>query len=602
MPVVGLFRGVGGANGGALSGEGSPADGPAGARDPLGADRARLVLVSRVPDLPPSPENDDARRDITTNMTPANPTDGSPAAPRPGESVLDGRNAELPTGTLVDQVATHARTRPDAPAVEGDGPRLSYGELWQHAARTSAALADAGVSAGDQVAIWATRTAPVVAAALAVMSLGAAYIPIDPTYPASRVRRILEVGRPKAMVSADPNALAGSLPSGVATVDTHAGPRDATDLTPRARQDQIAYTVFTSGSTGQPKGVLVGHRALVNYLGWARELTGFEEDDATPCFASLGFDHAVTCLWLPLMAGGSVQLIPDSWDPRPWLARRDRPFAFVKITPSHVRLFERIARPDYRSITRTVMFGGERLDAALVASLGDRLDGVQLLNHYGPTEATVGCTAYRFERGDLPTDGALPIGEPVWNSRAYVVDADSRPVLVGEEGELVLAGTCVAAGYLGGGEDDEARFLDAGVLCADRAYRTGDRCIVEGGQLRYLGRLDEQVKVRGHRIEIHEVRSLAESVDGVAEAAAVVSTSGLGGLELFVVPDGRATNLVGRVLERLRAELPSAAVPERVRIVPNLVVNAHGKWDPSATRALADEIAASAAREGAERE
>ena len=557
-------------------------------------------------------------------MTPANPTE--PGSTTLGTSVLEGRTAGLPAGTLVDHVAQHAAARPDAPAVEGDGPTQSYAELWQHAARMAEALADAGVVEGDQVAIWATRTAPVVAAALAVMSLGAAYVPIDPTYPASRVRRILEVGRPKVMVSADPNALAGSLPRGVATVDTHAGPRDASDLTPRATQDQIAYTVFTSGSTGQPKGVLVGHRALVNYLGWARELTGFEQDDATPCFASLGFDHAVTCLWLPLIAGGSVQLVPDSWDPRPWLVTRERPFAFVKITPSHVRLFERIARPDYRAITRTVMFGGERLDAGLVASLGDRLDGVHLLNHYGPTEATVGCTAYRFERATVPADGALPIGEPVWNSRAYVVDADLEPVPLGEEGELVLAGACVAAGYLGGGEEDEARFLDEGVLGgataraaaggagaqaragtgeragvgASRAYRTGDRCVVEDSQLRYLGRLDEQVKVRGHRIEIHEVRSLAESVDGVADAAAVVNTSGLGGLELFVVPEGGTPNLVARVLERLRAELPSAAVPERVRIVPNLVVNAHGKWDPDATRALADQVAASAARDAAD--
>ena len=522
------------------------------------------------------------------------PHDGSPALGAP--SILCGRTADLPEGTVADLVAAHARRRPDAPAILGDGPTQSYAELWQHAGRMAAALAEAGVSVGDQVAIWATRTAPVVAAALGVMALGAAYMPIDPTYPAARVRRILEVGRPKVMVSAEPNSLAGSLPRGVATIDIHSGPRDGAGLEPAARQDHIAYTVFTSGSTGQPKGVLVAHRSLVNYLGWAQELTDFGEDDATPCFASLGFDHAVTCLWLPLAVGGSVQLVPDSWDPRPWLAARDRPFAFVKITPSHVRLFERIARPDYRAITRTVMFGGERLDAALVASLGERLDGVHLLDHYGPTEATVGCTAYRFERSSVPAEGSLPIGVPVWNSRAYLVDEDLRPVPVGEEGELVVGGECVAVGYLGGDEEDKRRFLDeasisnAAVRDGFRAYRTGDRCVIrEDGQLHYLGRLDEQVKVRGFRIEIHEVRDLAESVHGVAQAAASVSQKGLGGLELFVVPDGAApSELVAQVLERLRAELPAAAVPERVFVVPNLVVNAHGKWDPEATKALAE--------------
>ena len=526
------------------------------------------------------------------------PHDGSPALAAP--SILCGRTAGLPEGTVADLVAAHARSRPDAPAILGDGPTQSYAELWQHAGRMAAALAEAGVTEGDQVAIWATRTAPVVAAALGVMALGASYMPIDPTYPAARVRRILEVGRPKVMVSAEPNSLAGSLPRGVATVDIHSGPRDGVVLEPAARQDHIAYTVFTSGSTGQPKGVLVAHRSLVNYLGWAQELTDFGQDDATPCFASLGFDHAVTCLWLPLAVGGSVQLVPDSWDPRPWLAARDRPFAFVKITPSHVRLFERIARPDYRAITRTVMFGGERLDAALVASLGERLEGVHLLDHYGPTEATVGCTAYRFERSSVPSEGSLPIGEPVWNSRAYLVDEDLCPVPVGEEGELVVGGECVAMGYLGGDEEDKRRFLDEASISSTearhhsvdgaRAYRTGDRCVIrEDGQLHYLGRLDEQVKVRGFRIEIHEVRDLAESVHGVAQAAATVSHKGLGGLELFVVPDGEATSeLVAQVLERLRAELPAAAVPERVFVVPNLVVNAHGKWDPEATRQLAD--------------
>ncbi len=533
----------------------------------------------------------------TMTSTPHDGSQGSPPGPAGGAaSILSGRTAGLPAGTLVDLVAAHARNRPDAPAVAGDGLTQTYAELWRHAGRMASALTDAGVTEGDQVAIWATRTAPVVAAALAVMSLGAAYVPIDPTYPAARVRRILEVGRPKVMVSAEPNSLAGSLPRGVATVDTHAGPHDGGEPKSVARQDHIAYTVFTSGSTGQPKGVLVAHRSLVNYLGWARELTDFGEDDSTPCFASLGFDHAVTCLWLPLMVGGSVQLVPDSWDPRPWLAPRERPFAFVKITPSHVRLFERIARPDYRAITRTVMFGGERLDAALVASLGDRLEGVHLLDHYGPTEATVGCTAYRFERSSVPAEGSLPIGVPVWNSRAYLVDEDLRPVPLGEEGELVLGGECVAVGYLGGDAEDRDRFLDeetvagAAAPASSRAYRTGDRCVIrEDGQLHYLGRLDEQVKVRGFRIEIHEVRDLAESVDGVASAAAAVSQKGLGGLELFVVPEGEVgTDLVARVLERLRAELPAAAVPERVFVVPNLVVNAHGKWDPDATRQLAE--------------
>ncbi|MDA8355238.1 MAG: amino acid adenylation domain-containing protein [Actinomycetota bacterium] len=511
-------------------------------------------------------------------------------------AALSGETVDAGAATVVDAIARHARERSDHPAIlSGEQPPLSYAELWDHASRLADALAGAGVRAGDQVAIWATRSAPVVAASVAAMALGASYLPIDPTYPAARVRRILEVGDPRVMVCADAASLAGSLPQGLATVDIHAGPHSAPDLEPVAGPEAIAYTVFTTGSTGLPKGVLVGHRALTNYLGWSRELTGFGPDDATPCFASLGFDHAVTCLWLPLFVGGAVQLVPDSWDPRPWLAPRERPFAFVKITPSHVRLFERIARPDYRQVTRTVMFGGERLDAALVTGLAERLDGVALLNHYGPTEATVGCTAYRFDSAAVAGDGALPIGTPVWNSRAYVLDEELRPVPPGDEGELVLAGACVADGYLGGGESDRDRFLDEAIIAgpaataarSSRAYRTGDRVVVRDGVLHYLGRLDEQVKVRGYRIEITEVHDLALAVPGVDQVAVSVSQSGLGGLELFVVPEDARTPTVAAVLEHLRANLPAAAVPAKVWIVPELVANAHGKWDPDATRALA---------------
>lgn len=519
---------------------------------------------------------------------------------------LVGKVVDLADTTIVDAVARHAAERPGAPALLlGDQPTVSYEELWDHAARLAPLLGDAGVGPGDQVAIWATRSAPVVAAALAAMALGAAYLPVDPTYPAARVRRILEVGKPKAVVCADPNALAGSLPRGVPTVDIHGvGHAAPPALVPVTKPDHVAYTVFTTGSTGLPKGVLIDHRSLWNYLGWAQELTEFGADDATPCFASLGFDHAVTCLWVPLMAGGAVQLIPDSWDPRPWLAARERPFAFVKITPSHVRLFERIARPDYKTVTRTVMFGGERLDAALVASLGDRLDGIRLLNHYGPTEATVGCTAFHFTSDEVAGDGALPIGAPSWNTRAYVVDEDLHPVALGEEGELVLGGACVADGYLGGSDQDRARFLEEAAIVGDesvggpgsRAYRTGDRVVVRDGVIVYRGRLDEQVKVRGYRIEIQEVHDLAVAFDGVDQAAVVVSQSGLGGLELFVVPtpagEGQARDdakLVARVLEHLRAYLPAAAVPSKVWVVPHLVANAHGKFDPEASRAQVKE-------------
>ena len=401
-------------------------------------------------------------------------------------SVLFGDTEVLSEGTVVDAVAAHAAHPPGRPRpVRPTGPPSPTPSCGSDASRLAGALREAGVGRGDQVAIWATRSVPVVAAALAAMALGAAYVPIDPTYPAARVRRILEVGRaPGDRLRRRPAPWPGACPGACPRWTSTPEPARPPVTNPAARPTDVAYTVFTTGSTGLPKGVLVSHRSLLNYLGWARELTDFGPDDATPCFASLGFDHAVTCLWLPLVEpAGRCSSSPTAGTPARGWPPATRPFAFIKITPSHVRLFERIARPDYRSVTRTVMFGGERLDAALVAGLGDRVEGgppAQPLRSDRGHGGLHGLPLRRRHRASA--DGAVPIGRPVWNSRAYVVDADLRPVPVGEEGELVLAGDCVADGYLGGGGEDRARFVDESVLGATtgraRAYRTGDRCVL----------------------------------------------------------------------------------------------------------------------------
>ncbi|MEU6439224.1 amino acid adenylation domain-containing protein [Streptomyces sp. NPDC047046] len=511
----------------------------------------------------------------------------------PHPSSVSGAVRPVPEASVVHMILRHARTRPEATAVRSTTASLSYGQLWRRALVIAAALEEAGVGAGDRVALVAARTPDTVAGALAVMVLGGAYVPIDPEHPGERTAAVLAGAAPKALLHAGPWA-AGGPPAGPLSlpyVDMAALPGtrapDRADTLPGP--EDIAYVVFTSGSTGTPKGVRVPHASLANYVSWCGELVG-TAGTGSPLFGSLGFDLAMTSLWVPLAQGRTVVTVAGLWDQGTLFGERERKYTFVKMTPSHARFFDVLAEPPrYDRVTGLLMFGGEGLDPALIASLGDRVEGVRLVNHYGPTETTIGSCAFSFDRGTVPSTPTVPIGRPAWNTRAYVVDDALRPVPPGSPGELVIAGRAVAAGYLGPRPSGE-RFIDEADLGgpAGRAYRTGD--VVElrpDGTLLHLGRQDDQLKVNGHRIELGELRHHVLSVPGVADAAFDIVRGPVDTLELFVRPraqGGGTGDLAGEVRTALASVLPSALVPEEVHTVPEIVVNANGKCDVAATR------------------
>ncbi|MFD5651783.1 amino acid adenylation domain-containing protein [Streptomyces sp. NPDC127039] len=518
----------------------------------------------------------------------------------PHPSAVSGAVRRVAEPSVVHMVVRHVRTRPDAVAVSSSRGALTYRQLWRRALVVAAALDEAGVGSGDRVALIAARTPDTVAGALAVMALGAAYVPIDPEHPGERTAAVLAGASPAALLHSGPDAAAG-LPDAAAGLPARSVPFiDIAALSDAEAPDRsaalpgpedIAYVVFTSGSTGTPKGVRVPHASLANYVSWCGDLVG-SEGTGSPLFGSLGFDLAMTSLWVPLARGRTVVTVAGLWDQETLFGERPEKYTFVKMTPSHARFFDVLAQPPrYDRVTRLLMFGGEGLDPALIASLGDRLDGVRLVNHYGPTETTIGCCAFSFDRTTLPATPTVPIGRPAWNTRAYVVDDQLRPVPQGSPGELVVAGRAVAAGYLGPQPSGE-RFIDEAELGGPpgRAYRTGD--VVElrpDGTLLYLGRGDDQLKVNGHRIELGELRHHVLSVPGVADALFDVVRGPIDTLELFVRPvaAGGAGDLAATVRSALAAVLPSALVPETVHTVPEIVVNANGKCDVAATRTRA---------------
>ncbi|WNF28021.1 amino acid adenylation domain-containing protein [Streptomyces sp. C11-1] len=499
--------------------------------------------------------------------------------------------------SVIHLVREHARLRPDAVAVESAGTVLTFSGLWHRVLVIAAALAEAGVGPGDRVVVRADRTAGVIAGALAVMTLRAVYVPVDPTHPEERTATVVGCARPAAVVhdgAADGIPAAGpAVPVvDVAALAEVAAPPEP----PLPRPDDIAYVVFTSGSTGVPKGVMVEHGSLANYVAWCGSLVG-RSGGGSPLFASLGFDLAMTSLWVPLAQGRRVVAVAGMWDQDTLFGERGGRYTFMKLTPSHARFFDVLAEPpQYGRATRTLMFGGEGLDPALLGTLAPRLAGVRLINHYGPTETTIGCCAHVFDRGSVPSTPTVPIGTPAWNTRAYVVDDELRPVAPGAPGELVIAGRSVAAGYLGGRGSDGG-FIDESDLggTPGRAYRTGDMVeLLADGTLLYLGRGDDQLKVSGHRVELGELRHHVLSVPGVADAAFEVVRGPVDTLEAFVVPAGPppdAKEFAALVRTVLAGVLPSVLVPNEVHVVERLVVNANGKCDVRATRRRFQELA-----------
>jgi amino acid adenylation domain-containing protein len=504
---------------------------------------------------------------------------------------LAGPVRPLPARSVPELIHFWARTGPQRPALTGPAGTTTFGELWSQATGTALLLAEAGVEPGDTVAVWAARTPGTVVAALAVMLCGAAYVPIEPSHPDGRCQAVIDAATPRLLL-ADPRSPveppAGLAVARAALAETPARGGGARRPFPRA--GDLAYVVFTSGSTGEPKGVMIEHRSLVNYVSWCADVVG-PAGYGTPLIASLGFDLALTSLWPQLARGGPVLVCGGVWDQKVIFGWQREPFSYAKVTPSMMRFFERTARPDYTAFAELLIIGGEILEPQFARDIADRAAGVRLINHYGPAEATIGCCYHEFTSRSIPSLPSIPIGRPVWNTRAYVAGESLEPVGAGQPGELVIAGPGVARGYLNG--DPGGAFVDEADLGGQpgRAYRTGDYVeLLASGALLFLGRRDDQFKVSGHRVTLAELRRVALRAAGAADVAFHVVTGGQERLAAFVVPadPGAAPGLAARVRVELGALFPAAVVPTRVDVVPEIVMSPNGKCDAWATARLAE--------------
>ncbi|WP_042940158.1 non-ribosomal peptide synthetase [Rhodococcus sp. AW25M09] len=491
-----------------------------------------------------------------------------------------GIRRTYPSGTLVDLFADRVVQQPDTIAVQDDTTESTFAELDRISNRTARWLIGCGVGAEDIVAVEAPRTVMTMAAILGVMKSGAAYLPIDPNWPAERIRQILDNAQPAIMVSAD--SIAALHPSSIDAVAV-------TDAERRAplHLDHPVYAIYTSGTTGEPKAVLVPHRGLTNLYHSHRE------NVHTPAIVRAGkpalhvahaWSMAFDASWQPqlwLFGGHTLHLIDPEivLDPVQLAARLTAlSVDFIEVVPS---LVEQMMRSGSIDTLVALGVGGEAVSAHLWKRLRAN-ENLVAYNFYGPTEATVDAVYTSTEQSGEPV-----IGRPVTNMRAYVLDRSLRLVAPGVLGELYLAGPGVVRGYRHAPGRTAHRFV-ADPFAADgtRLYRTGDLVAwTENGTLRYVGRSDDQVKIRGHRVEVAEVEARLRDIDAVSDARVVVRTS--------AVSDGSATlagylvALPGHTLDvtvvraRLRGLLPPYMVPASLTVLDAFPVLPNGKLDAS---------------------
>ncbi|XXY45533.1 amino acid adenylation domain-containing protein [Sorangium sp. So ce269] len=498
--------------------------------------------------------------------------------------------------TFLSLFEAQVEAQPDAIAAEFEGESLTYRALDERANQLAWHLAALGVGPGARVAFCVDRSLAMLVGLLGVLKAGGAYVAMDPAYPSERLAFMLEDCRP-ALVLTEARLAPGLPPSGAPAVLIDrdwaeiAGRR--ADAPPRALAGaHPAYVLYTSGSTGRPKGVEVPHRALLNFLLAMRERPGLARGEALLAVTTISFDIAGLELYLPLMAGGRVVLLSQAAarDPsRLSQALQGSGATVMQATPATFRML--VAADLDLGALRRVFCGGEALPRPLSERLVER--GLEVWNLYGPTETTIWSTVEPIRRreGGATAEGVEPIGRPIDNTRIYVIDRRGEPVPVGVAGELCIAGDGVANGYLGRPALTAERFVPEpfGPAPGARMYRTGDLARYRAdGTLEFLGRLDQQVKVRGHRIELGEIESTLAKHPGVRECAVALREIQPDDARLtaYVVPQGGA--LAPEALRSwLKERLPEAMTPSLFVELPALPLTPNGKIDRKALPAPA---------------
>ncbi|MEM9009440.1 MAG: amino acid adenylation domain-containing protein, partial [Cyanobacteria bacterium P01_F01_bin.86] len=531
---------------------------------------------------------------------------------------------------------------PDAIAVVLDDQHLTYRALNQRATQLAVELQTRGVGPEQLVGLCLDRSLDMLVALLGILKAGGAYVPLDPSYPQSRLQFILKdaavslvVTQPQfadwlAQQTVDQLYIGDQL-----SVDPQTPGSYVTKslVQPSLQPDNLAYVLYTSGSTGHPKGTQISHRGLVNYLCWCSQRYQVAQGTGAPVHSPLGFDATLTSLFAPLIVGQKVVLVLPAIAPSTPTAaagvaelealadllRCRHDFSLVKLTPAHLQMLNQaFTAATQAGQARYLILGGEELPASSCAAWLEAAPDTHLINEYGPTETVVGCCVHQVTADDI-AHGKIPIGRPIANTQLYILDRDLQPVAIGVPGELYIAGLGLARGYWNHPELTAEKFIPnpfrtQGVgnrkqetgnrkqetanrekktqnsefrIPFSRLYKTGDLARYQAdGTIEFLGRIDHQVKIRGFRIELGEVEGQLNQLPMVEASIVMLREDEHPYIAAYVVLQPGSTATVSQMQELLKEWLPSYMIPGSWAILEEFPLTPNGKVDRRALAAL----------------
>ncbi|HTU45291.1 MAG TPA: amino acid adenylation domain-containing protein [Bryobacteraceae bacterium] len=478
---------------------------------------------------------------------------------------------------------------PEAPAMRFGPRQMTYAELNRKANQLARYLVAEGIGPERVVGICMRRSFSMLVAILAVVKAGAAYLPLDPVYPVERLRYMIEDSA-AAFLLVDPelsSRFSGSANMLSYNSDDPASAHEAEhNCEIKIHPDNAAYVIYTSGSTGRPKGVVITHRGLENYLGWCASRYCTEDGTGIALHTSIAFDLTVTALLPGLLAGKTLDILPeeDSLEAFCQWFTNANDSTLVKITPAHLEALEQKTPPNNAaSHAKFFVIGGEALLYERLAFWRRNAPEVRLVNEYGPTETVVGSSVYEVLPDD-PHSGPVPIGKPLANTSIYILDADMNPVPVGIVGEIYIGGAGLARCYVNRPALTAEKFVPNpfGSGGTERLYRTGDSAKYRAdGNIEFLGRRDDQIKVRGHRIELGELEIQLSQYPGVEQAVVIAREDVPGEKRLiaYSVLETGCELTSAELADFLKARVPAYMVPGAFVFLPKFPLTWNGKVD-----------------------
>ena len=498
--------------------------------------------------------------------------------------------------SVIELFEKQVKSSPDNVAVVYENEKLTYEELNKKSNQLAHYLKSKGVQQETLVPLCVERGPGMLRGILGILKAGGAYVPIDPGYPDERILYILQDIQTKIIISNKESDKAIFNTDGREFIDINGGflrDQPDTDLNTKIRLSSLAYVIYTSGSTGMPKGVMIEHSALLTYLlnDKTNYISNKETNSGSFIHLSYTFDASVSGLFMPLICGKSLIIASkeylNAFDDDNFY--KYAPYDFIKITPSHLELLRKSTESAEKSIAEKLILGGEALHIGYFKYFFDHNINIEIINEYGPTEATVGCTTFSF---NVVSDAekiknSISIGKPIDDTEIYIIDENYEPCPIGLEGEICIGGSNLARGYLNREELTSDKFIKNPLPGkeGERMYKTGDLGRWLGdGNIEYLGRRDDQVKVRGYRIELGEVENVLLQCPLVKQAAVMVKGETIDNMHLlgFVVPgeDYNKEDVTAFMLNKL----PEYMIPQTLVEVEEFPLTSNGKIDKKALK------------------